>query len=45
MHETHRRGAVAEAAIALAAIRHGFGVWADDYDFGSLPLHWRAQGP
>jgi hypothetical protein len=84
MHETHRRGSVAEAAIALAAIRQGFGVftfaayceelnrcfflpidrfdrrtaislrlgpsrnnqavgvnWADDYDFASLPLHWR----
>jgi hypothetical protein len=74
MHKTHRRGSVAEAAIALAAIRQGFGVfrpqnegerydmildlrprlvrvqckaeavgvnWADDYDFASLPLHWR----
>jgi prevent-host-death family protein len=27
MHETHRRGAVAEAAIALAAIRAGWGVF------------------
>ena len=27
MHETHRRGSTAEAAIALAAIRQGFGVF------------------